>query len=101
VALVLLWSSAFNSGQAKGKAVGESIARKECGALVAATSWANTPEGQLAYSLAKAGGLADVGRCSGRGMVPRDGWCLVASERGKPLARWPLPPSEAGRTPVR
>jgi hypothetical protein len=30
------------------------------------------------------------GRQSGRGMVPRDGWCTVPSERGKALARWPF-----------
>jgi hypothetical protein len=89
--MVVGWS-AFDHGQ-KGKAAGENLAKKECAALVAASSWANTPEGQLAYGLAKAGGLGEVARCSGRGMVPRDGWCTVQSERGKPLARWPLPPS--------
>lgn len=91
--VVLLGWAAFSHGQAKGRAVGENIAKKECAALVAASSWANTPEGHLAFSLAKVGGLADVGRCSGRGMVPRDGWCTVPSERGKTLARWLLPPS--------
>jgi hypothetical protein len=90
VALMVVGWSAFDHGQQKGKAAGENMAKKECAALVAASSWANTPEGQLAYGLAKAGGLGDVGRCSGRGMVPRDGWCTVPSERGKPLARWPL-----------
>jgi hypothetical protein len=92
MSLLLVGRIAFNAGHAKGKAVGENGANKECAALVAASSWANTPEGQLAYALAKAGGLGDVGRCSGRGMVPRDGWCTVPSERGKPLARWPLNP---------
>ena len=91
--VVILGSAAFFQGQAKGRAVGENLAKRECAALVAASSWANTPDGQLAFSLAKVGGLGDVGRCSGRGMVPRDGWCTVPSERGKPLARWPLPPS--------
>ena len=93
VALLLVGWSAFDHGQQKGKAVGENLAKKECAALVASSSWANTPEGQLAYGLAKAGGLGEVARCSGRGMVPRDGWCMVQSERGKPLARWPLPQS--------
>lgn len=93
VALVLVgWTEAVR-GRREGQAVGESLATKACGALAAASSWANTPEGRLAYELAQAGGLGDVGRCSGRGMVPRDGWCTVSSERGKPLARWPLPPS--------
>jgi hypothetical protein len=82
---------AFRHGEKAGRAVGGDMASRQCGALVAASSWANTPEGQVAYALAKAGGLADVARCSGRGMTPREGWCVVASERGKPLARWPVP----------
>jgi hypothetical protein len=93
VALMVVGWSAFDHGEEKGKAAGENVAKKECAALVAASSWANTPEGQLAYALAKAGGLGDVARCSGRGMISRDGSCTVQSERGKPLARWPLPPS--------
>jgi hypothetical protein len=93
VSLLLVGCFAFSSGREKGKAVGENVAKKECAALVAASSWANTPEGQLAFGLAKVGGLDDVARCSGRGMAPRDGWCTVPSERGKPLARWPLPAS--------
>jgi 23S rRNA maturation mini-RNase III len=92
-AIVLVNWRAFGRGEATGRAVGENVAKKECAVLVAASSWGNTPEGQLAYALAKAGGLGDVGRCSGRGMVPRDGWCTVAPERGKVLARWPIPAS--------
>lgn len=93
VALVLVGWRAFGHGQEKGKAVGENLAKKECAALVAASSWANTPEGQLAYALAKVGGLGEVARCSGRGMISREGSCTVQSERGKTLARWPLPPA--------
>jgi hypothetical protein len=91
VSLLVVGWSAFGQGREKGRAVGEDVARKECAALVAASSWANTPEGQLAYAFAKSGGLGEVARCAGRGMVPRDGWCLVSSERGRPLARWPVP----------
>lgn len=93
VGVTVLWGMAFGRGEEKGKAVGENVAKKECAALVAASSWANTPDGQLAFGLAKVGGLGDVVRCSGRGMAARDGWCTVLSEHGKPLARWPLPPS--------
>jgi len=91
IALVIVgWTEAAR-GRREGQAVGENITTKACGALVAASSWANTPEGQLAYALAKTGGLGDVVRCAGRGMVARDGWCTVAGERGRALARWPLP----------
>jgi hypothetical protein len=91
IGLLLMGWAAFDHGYGKGKAIGDDGALRTCGALVALSSWATTPDGQLAYGLAKAGGLSDVARCSGHGMVPRDGWCTVQSERGKALARWPLP----------
>ena len=97
IGLLLMGWAAFDHGYGKGKAVGEDGASRSCGALVALSSWATTPDGQLAYGLSKAGGLSDVARCSGHGMVPRDGLCTVPSERGKQLARWPLPP--AGPSP--
>jgi hypothetical protein len=93
VSLVIVGWSAFAHGRDNGRAVGENIAKRECAALVAASSWANTPDGQLAYVFAKVGGLGEVARCAGRGMVPKDGWCVVPSERGRPLARWPVPAS--------
>jgi hypothetical protein len=91
IALVALGWVESSRGHAQGRSDGENGALKTCAALTALSSWATTPDGQLAYALAKAGGLGDVARCSGRGMVPRDGWCMVQSDRGKPLARWPLP----------
>jgi hypothetical protein len=91
LSLTFLSWGAFGHGEEKGRAVGRETANRQYAALAAAASWANTPEGQLAYALAKAGGLAEVARCSGRGMVSRDGWCTVPSERGRLLARWPLP----------
>jgi len=97
VALLFVGWNAFDYGEDKGKAVGENGARRECGALVAASSWANTPDGQLAFALAKVGGLSDVARCSGHGMVPRDGWCVVQSDHGKALARWRLPSASGDR----
>jgi hypothetical protein len=93
VALVAVGSLASSHGYERGRAVGTNVATRACEALTDVTSWAKTPEGQLAYALAKAGSLGDVGRCSGRGMALRDGWCTVPSERGKTLARWPLPPA--------
>jgi hypothetical protein len=90
IGLLLMGWAAFDHGYGKGKAVGEEGASRKCAAMVALSSWASTPDGHLAYGLAKAGGLNEVARCSGRGMVPRDGWCTVPSERGKALARWPF-----------
>jgi len=90
--------TAYGRGRENGRAVGENVAKRECAALVAASSWANTPDGQLAYAFARAGGLGEVARCAGRGMVSRDGWCMVLSERGKTIARWPMPPVGARST---
>jgi hypothetical protein len=98
VGVLLLSWSAFSRGEEKGNAEGQNVAKKECAALVALSAWGNTPEGQLAYALAKAGGLGDVARCSGRGMMLREGWCTVQSERGKSLARWPLPTAGSSST---
>lgn len=95
VSLVAVGWVESSRGYERGRAVGTNVATRACDALTDATSWAKTPEGQLAYALARAGSLGDVGRCSGRGMVPRDGWCTVPSERGKTMARWPLPTGAA------
>jgi hypothetical protein len=96
--MLIIGLSAYSRGRENGRAVGENVAKRECAALVAAASWANTPEGQLAYALARAGGLDEVARCAGRGMVPRDGWCTVLSERGKTIARWAVPAASARNT---
>jgi len=100
--MLIIGLSAYGRGRENGRAVGENVAKRECAALVAASSWANTPEGQLAYAFARAGGLGEVARCDGRGMIPRDRWCTVPSERGKLLARWALPGAglkSSGATP--
>ena len=88
---VIVGFGAYGRGREGGRAVGENVAKRECAALVAGSSWANTPEGQLAFAFAKAGGLGEVARCTGRGMVSRDGWCTVLSERGRTMARWSVP----------
>ncbi len=51
------------AGQATGQAAGYRAARDE----QAAASWANTPSGQLALALDRAGSLGPLARCSGQG----------------------------------
>ena len=94
--MLIIGLSAYGKGRESGQAVGENEAKRQCAALVAASSWGSTPEGQLAFALAKAGGLSDVARCAGRGMVSRDGWCTVPSERGRTIARWQVLPAAPG-----
>lgn len=55
------------------------------------SSWANTPEGQLAYQLAKAGSLRELASCSGHGWFERDGVCYP----GARSHGWRLPTDSA------
>jgi len=96
--MLIIGLSAYGRGRENGRAVGENVAKRDCAALVAAASWANTADGQLAYALAKAGGLGEVARCTGRGMVARDGWCTVLSERGRVITRWPVAARSTGES---
>jgi hypothetical protein len=48
----------------------------------AAASWANTPEGQLAYGLATVGSIRELASCSGRGWIRKDDICYPRPERG-------------------
>lgn len=67
---------ASRSGRAVGRADGYEAARDER----AADSWANTPEGQLAYGLAKAGSIRVLATCSGRGWVVKDAYCFPRAD---------------------
>jgi hypothetical protein len=100
VAITAWWQ--FSRGERAGIANGWTSAMKQCGSAAEAASWANTPEGQLAYKLAQVGSLRDLATCTGRGMVRKESWCLVPSERGRPVARWPVPtdtPASTGENP--
>lgn len=96
IALVVVGWGAFSRGEGKGEAVGASAARRDCAAAEAGVAWLRTPEGHLAFDFARVGSLTVVARCLGRGFVPKDGWCWVQPERGKPL-RWRLPPEDGAR----
>jgi hypothetical protein len=79
--LIVGWGEAAG-GQGGRRERGDEGVRRSGGRVLVG----DTPDGQLAFQLAKVGSLSDVARCSGRGMVPRDGRCTVQSERG---GRWP------------
>jgi hypothetical protein len=66
------------SGFDAGRVDGYSAARDEN----AAAAWANTPEGQLAYGLAKAGSIRDLATCSGRGWKREANLCFPRPDRG-------------------
>lgn len=57
----------------------------------AAASWANTPEGKLAYKMAKIGGLQQVARCQNNGWVVQNGACFVKTAADGQIYGWQLP----------
>jgi hypothetical protein len=71
---------AHGKGQREGYSVGYQAARDKYEDAAAIASWANTPEGQLAYGFAKAGSLRELATCSGHGWVERDGVCYPGSK---------------------
>jgi hypothetical protein len=70
---------AHSRGERAGYAMGYEAARTRFESAAAMFSWANTPEGQLAYELAKAGSLRELATCSGHGWFERDGACFAAA----------------------
>lgn len=96
LAFVVVTATAYGRGSQSGFATGVNDARSRYESAAAAASWANTPEGRLAYGLARAGSLHDLATCSGRGLVAREGWCVVQPERGRTY-RWRLPETATDR----
>lgn len=75
---VLAYRHGADAGYARGWSEGYRNARDER----AAASWANTPEGQLAYGLAKAGSIRALATCGGQGWVQKKRVCLPMPDRG-------------------
>jgi hypothetical protein len=89
-AFIVVGGWAFGTGRRSGfdagRAEGYSAAHDE----KAAAAWANTPEGQLAYALAKAGSIRELALCSGRGWRREGGYCIPRPEKSG-IFRWRLP----------
>lgn len=78
---------AFQHGKEAGLGSGYAAARHE----FAAASWANTPEGQLAYRLALAGSLQQVARCTQPGWKVSKGACLPLANSDGTTYGWVMP----------
>ena len=74
------------SGREAGEALGYTRAADE----TAAAAWANSPEGQLAYELAKAGSMRELATCGGKGWVRRGPVCVPKVVNGV-VTGWRLP----------
>lgn len=81
---------AYRHGAVSGFSQGWVNAHRTCADENAAAAWGNTPEGQLAYALAKAGSLRDLANCSGRGWVQKGRVCFPRSDGGS-VYGWRLP----------
>ena len=81
-----MYHQGFSSGGAVGRLDGYSKARDE----KAAAAWANTPEGQLGFELAKAGILRDLAACSGKILVRKGDGCFLKVGR-EPVFGWRVP----------
>jgi hypothetical protein len=68
-----MFRQGVNAGNSAGQLDGYTKARDE----KAAAAWANTPEGQLGYDLAKVGSLRDLATCSGKILVRTGDACFV------------------------
>jgi hypothetical protein len=73
-----MYRQGVTSGVAVGRLDGYASARDER----AAAAWANTPEGQVALGLAKAGSLRELAACSGKGWKRRASSCIPKCEKG-------------------
>jgi hypothetical protein len=80
-------SSAYKAGFNSGWGVGYSQARDE----KAAASWANTPEGKLAYRFAQSGELERLERCIGKGWKVEKGICYPYPVPNEGTYGWALP----------
>lgn len=88
-----MFRQGVNAGSSAGQLDGYTKARDE----KAAAAWANTPEGQLGYELAKAGTLRALATCSGKIFARRGDACFLKVGRDSVFA-WNIP---AGAGPPR
>lgn len=77
------YSAGYNSGYGKGY--------EEAKDEKAAASWANTPEGKLAYSFAQSGELQRLTRCQGNDWEIQNGFCYPFPDKKGMAHGWELP----------
>jgi hypothetical protein len=85
--LVIAGVAGYNSGKDAGNAFGYAQARDE----IAASAWANTPDGKMAYRLAKAGSLEYLVNCNRPGWQKENGVCYVFPLKDGKTYGWILP----------
>jgi len=79
--------TAYKAGINSGFGLGYSEARDE----KAAATWANTPEGRLAYRFAQSGELQRLAKCQGRGWKIEKGNCYPYPVHNEGTYGWEIP----------
>jgi hypothetical protein len=74
----LIHHLAYTAGEAYGYSKGYEESKDE----KAAASWANTPDGQLAFKFARNGALPTLIHCTGKGWRIQNGYCYVTQDKG-------------------
>ena len=82
---------AHRQGHRAGFSRGYGLGLQEAQDEKAAAAWANTPEGQLAYRLAKKGSLPRLTQCNQPGWSREDGVCFVRAAPDGHVYGWYLP----------
>lgn len=80
-----------SSGKAAGYEVGYGAGFAEAEDEKAAASWANTPEGLMAYRFAQSGQLQRLASCTGRGWKVSRGYCFPERASDGVLDGWQMP----------
>ena len=78
-------------GYSKGKDAGSSFGYVQARNEIAAAAWANTPEGKLAYQLAKAGSLEYLVHCSRPGWKKDGNVCFGYAPKNEGTYGWFIP----------
>lgn len=84
----------FRYGASSGRDAGANDARARCEQDTAAAEWVRSPEGQVAYALAKAGNIRNLAACDRPGWEVKGDDCMVREDRGTTYG-WRLPPGHA------
>jgi hypothetical protein len=86
LALGLTFWYGHSTGIESGKAIGYADAKDE----KAAAAWANTPQGQQAYWLAKVGSIDTLAKCSGKGWKIENGLCYPFPAGDQKVYPWKI-----------
>ncbi len=90
VTFLSIGTASYRTGLGRGDASGYDRALAVSRDEKAAAAWANTPEGQIAFDLAKAGSLRELAACAGKGWRRQATRCVPKCDKGS-VDGWSIP----------